>query len=602
MTDHAAILRKQSHGAFIQRYLRLGGLSILEADDADAPSDSRATYYRNDRWLEETEAGLTDGTAVRVHGLKAAPQLNNLRGTCESFDESTSRWHVKLSNGEVKALKIENLQVVDQESIDQAAEQDAAAKKEVGESVANHAHISLQGPFPKANLQAAQKARPVRSPLADEYANANVLTPPPSSRSPAQGGMNSNGEPCGDFFRGKCTRGEFCRYSHGDAPAGRGNNMTEPNPDATWRKRALELGLDMDMHPKQLKKMVGEARYGENSNGEPCGDFFRGKCTRGYRCRFSHGDAPAGSTSSSASAGCPPESLPIRASTTKSIPQSVVRPQAPKRPPPVSLLASSYSSTSSASRAPVPPAKPPTAQLLSRGSIEQAEEILDNHSLNPNRDDEESEICLWKDQYGLSDHVELALRLLDSQKLQQLLHSVANTQLKKKMAGFADPSSFMLSVVAMVDPGVVQLVTQISLLEEQSEEKRATESPSSPQRVAPKGSIANAVTKARSRSRNRGQQSRKNAAGDISVWLKSLDAAGSLLRYSPALIREFGNIFGLQSAMTDRPSAGGKSPLQCIEPELWKSVGVVSLGHRLLIAKGIVALSLGTSEWRLGTS
>lgn len=74
------------------------------------------------------QAVLRDGVAVRVHGLKSAHQLNNLRGICEHFDEKNERWQVKLSNGEVKALKTENLQFDDQES--KAASEESKAPSE----------------------------------------------------------------------------------------------------------------------------------------------------------------------------------------------------------------------------------------------------------------------------------------------------------------------------------------------------------------------------------------------------------------------------------------------------------------------------------------
>jgi len=53
---------------------------------------------------------LTPGTHVRLHGLTVAC-LNDVPGTCQEFDEARQRWMVKLSSGEVKALKPQNLMV-----------------------------------------------------------------------------------------------------------------------------------------------------------------------------------------------------------------------------------------------------------------------------------------------------------------------------------------------------------------------------------------------------------------------------------------------------------------------------------------------------------
>jgi methionyl aminopeptidase len=56
------------------------------------------------------EIELQSGVSVRIHGLTGAVELNGLVGICQDKNCETGRWHVKLSSGEVKALKPENLQ------------------------------------------------------------------------------------------------------------------------------------------------------------------------------------------------------------------------------------------------------------------------------------------------------------------------------------------------------------------------------------------------------------------------------------------------------------------------------------------------------------
>jgi hypothetical protein len=58
-----------------------------------------------------------------------------------------------------------------------------------------------------------------------------------------QSNFGGKNEVCGDFLKGRCTRGETCRFSH------------------------------------------------DKGQGPPCRDFLKGLCTRGDQCRYSHYDA-----------------------------------------------------------------------------------------------------------------------------------------------------------------------------------------------------------------------------------------------------------------------------------------------------------------------
>jgi len=53
--------------------------------------------------------------SVRLHGLKNAPELNGLHGTCLSFENG--RWRVQLQNGDVKDVKPENLRLINTYSV-----------------------------------------------------------------------------------------------------------------------------------------------------------------------------------------------------------------------------------------------------------------------------------------------------------------------------------------------------------------------------------------------------------------------------------------------------------------------------------------------------
>jgi len=55
---------------------------------------------------------LRAGARIRIIGLKGSAQLNGQEGTCAHQDTASGRWHIKLANGDTKALKPENLEAV----------------------------------------------------------------------------------------------------------------------------------------------------------------------------------------------------------------------------------------------------------------------------------------------------------------------------------------------------------------------------------------------------------------------------------------------------------------------------------------------------------
>mmetsp|Transcript_103076 Transcript_103076/g.204650 ORF Transcript_103076/g.204650 Transcript_103076/m.204650 type:complete len:711 (-) Transcript_103076:72-2204(-) len=81
---------------------------------------------------------------------------------------------------------------------------------------------------------------------------------------------------------------------------------------------------------------------------------------------------------------------------------------------------------------------------------------------------------------------------------------------------------------------------------------------------------------------------------EMEAWLLSLDGShGALLPYLGPLCREFGELRAVPAALLPKPSSS--SVVGKIDPLLWATLGVESLGHRLLLAKGIVALAKGDS-------
>lgn len=104
--------------------------------------------------------------------------------------------------------------------------------------------------------------------------------------------------------------------------------------------------------------------------------------------------------------------------------------------------------------------------------------------------------------------------------------------------------------------------------------------------------VANAASvAARSTGRRSSSQAEKaDGQNPLKDWLMGLDSSGDMLQYLVPLRREFASLAQISAALVDKPG-GGTSVLSCIEPSFFQALHVESLGHRLILAKGIVALA-----------
>jgi hypothetical protein len=73
-------------------------------------SHQLGTHENKARALQDCDSAVF-GSQVQLHGLKTI-ELNGLKGTCETWDEGKTRWHVRLEDGQQKMLKPENLMVL----------------------------------------------------------------------------------------------------------------------------------------------------------------------------------------------------------------------------------------------------------------------------------------------------------------------------------------------------------------------------------------------------------------------------------------------------------------------------------------------------------
>ncbi|CAE8680151.1 unnamed protein product [Polarella glacialis] len=59
-----------------------------------------------------SSTGICAGHTVRLHGLLGASHLNGAVAVIEGFDAETQRWRVTLTGGQVKAVRLENLEAL----------------------------------------------------------------------------------------------------------------------------------------------------------------------------------------------------------------------------------------------------------------------------------------------------------------------------------------------------------------------------------------------------------------------------------------------------------------------------------------------------------
>jgi len=108
--------------------------------------------------------------------------------------------------------------------------------------------------------------------------------------------------------------------------------------------------------------------------------------------------------------------------------------------------------------------------------------------------------------------------------------------------------------------------------------KRSTSSAGGGTKLTPSASTKTVATRGRSKD-----------IDEMAEWLTSLDGGrGNMLRYLEPLRHEFGSVKALSATLLPDPS--GNSVVGWVDPSLWEALGVEALGHKMLLAKGVVAL------------
>lgn len=79
-----------------------------------------------------------------------------------------------------------------------------------------------------------------------------------------------------------------------------------------------------------------------------------------------------------------------------------------------------------------------------------------------------------------------------------------------------------------------------------------------------------------------------DASAEMRRWLMGLDSGkGAFLEYLPEILEQYGNLHKLSTVKVKSES---NRPLDQISQTFWEECGITKLGHKLVLAKGIIAL------------
>jgi len=230
-------------------------------------------------------------------------------------------------------------------------------------------------------------------------------------------------------------------------------------------------------------------------------------------------------------------------------------------------------------------------------------------------------------EHGLCDEVELGLRMLTADEVR---HITSSASVKRRLCDASDANEAVLRELGPRDPEAASIVQALrrgrgrrhrhshakserqrsrSSHESRACSKRgnnhrdhrrreAVDRPAERLRRRERRSTAVSAQSPRAAATRPGGLLGGDAAGggscrsshkELIEWLRNLDGGrGAMLRYQEQLQREFDDLEAVAAALLPKPVSS--SVVGCVDPSLWQVLGIEALGHRLLFAKGIVAL------------
>ena len=170
-------------------------------------------------------------------------------------------------------------------------------------------------------------------------------------------------------------------------------------------------------------------------------------------------------------------------------------------------------------------------------------------------------------EHGLSDVIELGMKMLPEEWVSGFTDPRVGRVRLQKLARVPDRNALMLQEIETVDPEVASIVQILGRWFGGSQV-------STPGRAPTTSAVASAA----------------GESEELARWLEGLDRGrGAMLRYKEPLMKEFSCLVQVAAAMVPMPPQDGV--VSSVDPVVYQALGIETLGHKLLFAKGVRALN-----------
>eukprot|EP00927_Polykrikos_kofoidii_P058449 TRINITY_DN5297_c0_g1_i1.p1 TRINITY_DN5297_c0_g1~~TRINITY_DN5297_c0_g1_i1.p1 ORF type:complete len:1029 (-),score=202.14 TRINITY_DN5297_c0_g1_i1:321-3407(-) len=221
---------------------QLGSLrSLLHVDSEDSEESSEE---------EAPAAALQPGVSVRIVGLQGASHLNGSIAKCVELVGSTGRWRVCLDNGDIKAVKPDNLTIVEAGARSEPGCSSKSATAEVKEPQSpqssviqgtNRQPLASYDPVEEIKQQAVEEASDAEAKPPNTLSKKNVSA---SKKAEAEAGVDrkqlekKQGEPKG--LSGGGVKGSLCKRCGLEIFGGKKAQARHQKSECSKRKRTCQ--------------------------------------------------------------------------------------------------------------------------------------------------------------------------------------------------------------------------------------------------------------------------------------------------------------------------------------------------------------------------
>lgn len=551
---------------------------------------------------------IREGQEVTVVGLKSAPHLNGLRVRVLLWDKDSGRWQVEVGAEGVKALKPTNLLVDEPEQ-----ELGTLIRRCLTKSSQDETDENLEWEDPVLKMQeSAENDREDPSELIwtyppyavspevyeedelaeeeDEEREEEQEHAGPTAASDHEPASDQNANPRTARSR-SCTRGADERKSEEDLSKLSVRDLKRRLDEkkvsfvgVTEKSELVALLQRVDAADSECgastilparsdwdASETPPAHQGCEASEKPSahqGCEPSGKPPLPSSCDTSKKPTTARSGDSSAKLRAAPSRAVTSSKTSvKATPRTDLR-ERPKEP-----TSSRQKRARSLSRSPLARRPTLTRPRTQQEAAVQAEKLLCNTQLTASHF---SGISKFVETHRLSDELELGLRMLSQGNVDFLISS---QHVSKRIRAARDRDEAMLREIYDLAPEVEAIVSMLR-------SRRSSNRSRSRRREQVRASGRRDHERERKNDRVSGD---RRSREEMRSWLSSLDGGrGAMLQYLENLEREFSSL-GQLSMMTIASSMG--SVVGRIDPAVYTALGIDAVGHRLLLAKGVLALS-----------